>query len=141
MACGIFLGFSLLEGGQYSVSNGDGARKRLESGGEPFKVLMTEVAAADPSRHNQVVILNRYVSPVLAGYENTSPLLIDARHLAHNYGGIRLPFEHLANWPANLSGAQNGSRDLIEQRLKQVVVGSVDKHDPGTCVTERPGDG
>ena len=102
---------------------------------------MTEVAVADASRQNQIVILNRYISPVQAGYENTSPFLIDARHLAHNYGGIRLPFEQLANWPANLSGAQNGSRDLIEQRLKQVVVGSVDNHDPGTGATERPGGG
>jgi hypothetical protein len=63
-----------------------------------------------------------------------------ARHFSRNYGGIGLPSEHLVNCPANLAGARNESRNLIKQRLKQVV-GSVDKHQSGTCVTERPGDG
>jgi hypothetical protein len=40
---------------------------------------------------------------------------------------MRVLAEDRTEWPGNITGRKGGSRDLIEERLKEMVIGAVDQ--------------
>ena len=86
---------------------------------------MAEVAVPYTCRQNQVVIPDRYFHPI-CGVGNDVPLLfVYGRYFAQNNGRIPLVAENLADRRADLPWTKDGGRHLVEQRLKQVVIGTV----------------
>src|ERR1700751_706077 len=62
----------------------------------------------------------------------------DVGDAAEQDANIRLIPKEAAYRPGDVSRRQTGRRDLIQQRLKQIVVALVDQGDPAARVAQRP---
>ena len=61
--------------------------------------------------------------------EQFSARRVDARNFRQNDVGIALPMEDAADRRCDISGRQTRGRDLVEQRLEQVVIVTIDDRD------------
>ncbi len=66
---------------------------------------------------------------------------IDGRDLAHHHARIALAPEQVAYRPGDVGGRETGGRDLVEQRLEQVVILAIDERDVGVEAAKTLGDG
>src|SRR5262249_9119705 len=69
------------------------------------------------------------------------PYGIDTRNFGENDPGILLVTENCANRGGDVPRGQSGGRDLIEQRLEQVVVVTIDDRDLERRLPQLLGDG
>ena len=70
----------------------------------------------------------------MAALEQDPPFLdLDALHARHEHGAVLLPPEQLADWRRNVGCRQRRGRDLIQERLEQMMIA------PSTSVTRTPG--
>lgn len=81
---------------------------------------------------HEVVVVDRAV-----GKLDTLRTAVDACDLAEPDRGVTLARQDRANRPGDVGRCEPGRRDLIQQRLKQVIVLPVDEHDIGACPGER----
>jgi hypothetical protein len=133
----VFLRFRLLERLQDSVSDRDRIGEALEPGREWLEFVVSEVAVAGTRRENQIVVFDSDVGTVHGVDEHASPIGIHAGHFAEDHRRVGLLPQNSANRRCDLSRAQNGCRDLVQQRLKQMVILPVDEDDLGVGLAER----
>ncbi len=53
---------------------------------------------------------------------------IDGQHIIQKYSDVCVPTKNRSQWPRDVARRESGSGDLVEQRLKQMMIGSVDEH-------------
>ena len=106
------------------IANGDGVADVLESQTVlHHRVEPEEVRLAAVSEHEEIVGDGSTARSEAALRE------IDAGHLDHAKIEILLAPENGANRLGYLLGLEAGGRDLVEQRLKEVIVVAVEQHD------------
>jgi hypothetical protein len=66
---------------------------------------------------------------------------VDGGHLAHQHACVALSAEQVPYRPGDLRGRQAGGRDLVKQRLEQMMVLPVDQRDVHGGARQSPGDG
>ena len=120
----IGFGLGLLEGEQDAAANVgrvvDGLQPR--SAGGPF--VVTEIGVLRAGRENQDVVGN---APAVG--EHLAPLGVDSRDLAKDHVDVLLARQNAADRRGDVGGRKPRGRDLIEQRLEQVIVVLVDDGD------------
>ena len=87
-------------------------------------VIPTEVGRAAAHRDHEVVKREFTI-----GQDHPPPGRIDRSHLGQDHLQIRLPPQQGADRLRNIRRGQSRRRDLVEQRLKQVVVLPIDHRD------------
>ncbi len=90
----------------------------------PF--FVAEVLVHGPRGKDEVVVLD----PVPAGKNHGLPLGVHVDDLAEAYRGILLVSEELADGRREVRWGEGGCGNLVEERLEQVMVPSVDERDP-----------
>src|SRR6266511_1697068 len=85
---------------------------------------MPEIGVLGPSRDDEIV--ERNAAPFRDHFFARS---IDSRDLRQDHIRVVLPTENAANRRRDISGRQGGGRDLIEQRLEQMVIVAIDDGD------------
>src|SRR5262249_25035787 len=133
----IFLGFGLLEGPQDAVSNRDRIREALEPGRELRELVVAEVAVAGAGRENQKVVRDRDTNTVHGVDEDASMIDVDTGHVSEDHRGVALLPQDSANLRSDLSRAEDGRRDLVQQRLEQVMILPIDEDDLRVRLAER----
>ncbi len=63
---------------------------------------------------------------------------VEVDDFAEEDARVLLPGEHVADRGSDLAGRKGAGCDLIEQRLKEVVVAPVDDRDFDRCVLQMP---
>src|SRR5215211_7868743 len=85
---------------------------------------MPEIGVLGSGRDDEIVVRN--ASSVC---DNLVPRSIDARDLRQDDLRVFLPTEYAANRRGDIRGRQAGGRNLIEQRLEQMIIVAVDDGD------------
>ena len=114
------------------ISDADRFRDVLETEAMPRHALEAEVVRFTAHGENEVVVGDRPV----AG-QDALPARVEARHVGHPKFCVRLAAQDGAHGPRDLLGFEAGSRDLVEQRLEQVVVVAIDEHDVDRGLAQR----
>jgi hypothetical protein len=93
---------------------------------------MSEISVPRPARHDQPVVWHAPLADQdLAGYR------IDARHATEQDRRVALAPQDTADRLRDVGGRQARRRDLVEQRLEQMVVAPIDQGDLHLLVAER----
>jgi len=135
----VFLGLGLLEGAQYPVPNRDRIREALQPRRESREFVVPEVAMPDSGRQDENIVRNRHSLPIRGIDEDASPILVHARDFSQDHRRISLLPQDTADRRADLRRRQHGRRHLVEQRLKQMVVVTIDQERADWCSSESLG--
>jgi hypothetical protein len=136
MTAWVLLGLRLFKRLQYLVPNGDGIREAFQPRRKLLEFVMPEVTMSSARGQNQVIIRNTRPFPVCVAHEDALLIFVNSRDFTHDDGGVLLIPQNPANRRADLSRTQEGRRHLIEERLKEVVIGAIDQNDPYRCLSE-----
>jgi hypothetical protein len=125
LVLGIGFTFRGLKGQQDAPANFGGILDGLETGGQLFPLVVSEIMVLGPGRQDEIVISQLAVAEQhpLAGH-------VDIDNLGQKYAGVLLPLEDVAQRGGNVGRAQAAGSHLVEQRLKQVKVAPVEQRDP-----------
>ena len=93
---------------------------------------MTEVRVPRARGEDQIVV-RQLASAVEYG---DAPLRIDSLDLCHQDLGVFLLTKQPPKRRGDVRRSERGRRDLIEQRLKRVMIGAIDERDFGERVTK-----
>src|SRR5580704_14354448 len=118
------------------VSSSHSIRDALHARGKLPKLVMAEVAVCSTRGEDEVVIRERNIAAVSVSCIYTLLFLVYPRHLAHDNQSIPLISKDPTDRRSNLTGGEHCCRHLIEQWLKQVVVGAVDQDHLRRCLPE-----
>jgi len=124
----VFLRLRLLEGTEDFIPDGYRVRKAFQSGRKFFKLVVPKVAVAYPRCQNQIVVWHGHSFSICRIYEYAPPVLVHAGDLSQDDRGVLLVPKNPADRGGNLARCKDRDGHLIEQRLKQVVVGAVHQH-------------
>ena len=117
-----------LEGAEDAAAELEGVVDALHAGRELGEVVVAEVGLAGTGRHEQGVVRRDGVAAQhLRGDRPGSE--VDAGDLAQDHPGVVLTAEDLAGRRGDLALGQDARRDLVEQRLEEVVRGLRDDGD------------
>jgi hypothetical protein len=116
----------LFEGTEDAAADAGGVVDLLEAGGDPLPFVMAEVRVPRAGGEHQIVVGDFAVLEL-----HQPALLVDARHLAQDHALVAGAAQDGADRRGDLRRRQAGGRDLIEQRLEEVVVAPVDDGDVG----------
>jgi hypothetical protein len=105
----------------------------LEPGGEALPLRMPEVAVRRARCQDEPVEAH-----VLAVDDEHAVGEPDRRRLAEQDLGVALRAQHLADRRCDVGRAERSGRDLVEQRLEQVVVAAIDDQHVDRRATQRP---
>ena len=113
-----------LEGAQDAPSDVQRLADRLEPGRVRGPLVVPEVGVGHPRRQDQVVVVDVPTS-------DQHPLLfhLDALHARHEHRRVRLAPEQLANGCRDVGRGERRRRDLVQQRLEEMVIAAVDDRD------------
>ena len=115
----------LLEGEEYAAPYGGRVLERLEAGRERLPGIVAEIGVPRAGRqHERVVAKRRAVIEA-----KLASLLVDRLDGRQQRRDIRAPAKEMPDRPGDLRGRERRRRRLIEQRLKQMVVASIDDRD------------
>src|SRR5262249_22784252 len=89
-----------------------------------------------PGREDQVVIPERDALAIDGVDEDASLIAVEPCHLPEDHRGVALPSEDAANRRGDLPRAQDRRRDLIQERLKEMMVLTIDQQDVDIGVAE-----
>ena len=92
---------------------------------------MSEIGMLGTSRDDEIVVGN-----AAAFREHLAARRVDARNLRQNDLGVPLPTQDAADRRRNICRRQARGRDLVEQRLEQVIVVTIDDHDVKRCLRQ-----
>ena len=90
---------------------------------------MPEVARADAGRDHQEVVVEAHLAALRHADPNLAGGRIDPLDLRHGNGDVALAAEDLPDGSGNVARREARGRDLIEQRLKKVMVLAIDQSD------------
>ena len=110
-----------LEGHQNTPPDFDRILETLQTGCEFFPFLVPKVGVARASRDDQVVIMNLALPrPHDTRYD------IDGLHFGENHLNVFVFSKNTAHRAGNVRRREGSGRDLIKERLKEVIVGAID---------------
>jgi hypothetical protein len=136
----IGLRFCDLEGLQDLVPQDDRVREALQARRERFVFVVPEVALVNAGREHEEIVRN--ASRAIRGFENDAAAPdVDACDVAKEHRRIPLPAQQGAKGRRDVRGRQERCRHLVQQRLKEVVIGPIDDGDPNGRALQRPCDG
>ena len=78
----------------------------------------------------------QYLRAIWRARADATPVLIDGGDFTQEHGRIPLLAEDVANRRSDLPRREFRRRDLIEQRLKEMVIRAVDQNHIGRCTTQ-----
>jgi len=130
---GIGFELGLFERRQQPAPHGGGILQRLQAGREGFPVVMAEIGMLRAGGDDQPVIGNAAATR----QPDRARRRVDAGHAIHQRRHVLAFVDELADRPGDLGRTQRGRRHLVEQRLEQMVVASVDERDRRTGALER----
>jgi hypothetical protein len=122
-----------LERKQKPAANLERVIERLEPGRAMLPLLPADVGLAGARSDDQKIIRHAF-SPIVELHDAFGDG--DAGHVAEHHGSVPLATEHCRNWNCNIGGRQHCCRDLVQQRLKEVVIGPVDEGHTARRTTE-----
>jgi hypothetical protein len=108
----------------------------LQTRRERRPLVVAEIGVPRPSRDDQIVVRDApLIDQHLAGCS------VDVGNPAENHLGVALPAQDGTDRLGDVGGRERCGRDLIEQRLKQVIVAAVDHRDLDGRAFQRLGRG
>src|ERR1700733_10090951 len=126
MTAGVLLRLGLLKGLENLVPDGDRISQALQSRRMLLELIMSKVVMLRSRRENQIVVPDRDSSPVGVIDEYPPLIFVYPSHLPQDNGQTALVPEYASDGRRNLRRRQNGGRNLIEKRLKQMMIVAVD---------------
>ena len=127
-----------LEGAEDPAAQLEGVVDALHAGGELGEVVVAEVGLAGAGGDQQRVVRRHGLATEdLRG--DGAGLEVDVGDLAEQDAGVVLPAEHLAGRRGDLALGEDAGRDLVEQRLEEVVGGLGDHRDVDVGTPQRLG--
>src|SRR4029079_16441201 len=122
----VLLALRLLEGEEDAAPYGGRVLERLQARRIGLPGAMTEIGVPRAGRQHQRIVAKRraVIEAKLAR------LLVDSLHGSEQGGDIRATPKEVADRPGDLRRRERSRRRLIEKRLKQVMIASVDDRDP-----------
>ena len=116
--------FGELEGQQNPLADFGRVDDALEAGRLHRPLVMAEIGVVGPGRQDQII-----VAEVDAVRAHDLLLEIDALDFSEHHPDVRAPREDAPDRPRDIGGRKRGGRDLIEERLEEMVVPLVDDGD------------
>jgi hypothetical protein len=122
------IGFSLgmLERQQDPAPDRGRVLQRLQSGSMGFPLVVSEIRMPRAGGHRERVIAQG--APVLE--EHDAALRVDRAHRSEKRRDFAAPAHQLANRPGDFRSCERCCADLIQQRLKEVMIAPVHDGDP-----------
>ena len=117
------LPLSKLKGEQNAAANFGGVFDGLEAGRERTPFVVAEVRMRSAGGDDEVIKCELRSR----GTSNGTRCGVDANDFIHEHGGVGLVAEDGADGLGYVGGREDGEGDLIEQRLKGVVVAAIDE--------------
>ena len=129
----LFIGFALghLEGQQNATPDLQRVVDALESGRVGFPLRVPEIRVAGSRRQNKVVVLQLAVPQ-----DHLSRADIDGDGLCQKNPCIFLSAKDGAYRVGNIAGGQPGRGDLIQQRLEQMIIATIDDGDTDIAILQ-----
>ena len=121
-ALDIGLRLRLLERAQDLAANAERIVERLQSRRELFPLGVPEITRGSTRSHDEIVVVDRP-----ARMRHAPRREIDPGDLGHDHGKIIAVRKHCADRLRDIDGRQPRGGDLVEQRLKKMVVLPVDQ--------------
>ena len=121
--------FGALQGQQYPTPDRGGVFQSLEARRIRFPFVVPEIGMPRTGGEHQCVVLEH--AAVIE--RHPPPLGIDGAHGAEQGGDLLALAHQVANGPGNFRGRQRRGADLIQQRLKQMVIALIDDGDLDVC--------
>ena len=112
----------LLERHENVPADRGGVFDRLESWREVFPVVVAEIAVAGAGGNDE-----RVVGQLAFVEDHAAAGNIDLASLGQEHSRVPLPLKSERSGAAMLAGDRRAGRDLVEQRLKQMVISSIDE--------------
>ena len=109
-----------LEGTEDAATQLEGVVDALHPGRELGELVVAEVGLAGAGRHDQRVV-RRHGLPAEDVVGDRAGLQVDVRDLAQHHLGVALVGQDLARRRGDLALGEDAGRDLVEQRLEEVV--------------------
>ena len=132
---GIGRGLGKLERGQQPGADQPRIVDRLQAGGERSPIIMPEVGVSGPRGQDEPVVRHKTALPE----EHASPARVHAGDLAEQHRDIAVTAQDPADRFRDVRGRQAGGGYLVEQRLEQVVVLTIDHRHPNRVAPQRLG--
>ncbi len=111
---------------QYVIPEVPSILQRLHSGREFRPLVVPEIRMGCASRYHQCVVRQRYSCSVRRDYRNGSSLQVEVHDLAEYHIGVLLFLHNATQRRCDQALRQDAGRNLIQQRLEQVMVRPVD---------------
>src|ERR1700741_5105217 len=127
MPARIRLCFGLLEGFQDLIPNRNRISQRFQPRCITLEFVVAKVAVLCARSQNERIIGKRYSLPIDITNKDLASLLIQPGNLSHYDGYIALVAQYVPDRRRDLPGTKHGRGDLIQERLKQVVVGTINQ--------------
>src|ERR1700758_455766 len=127
MPARILLCFGLLEGFQDLIPNRNRISQRFQPRCITLEFVVAKVAVLRARSQNERIIGKRYSLPIDITNKDLSSLLVHPRNLSHYDGYIALVTQYASDRGRDLTGTEHGRCNLIQERLKQVVVGTINQ--------------
>ena len=137
---GVGLAFGHLERAQDPPAQLERVIDRLHPRRIVRELRMPEVRLARARRDDQAVV-GDLAAAIQHFDREAASVEIDGDDLAEHDAGVPLVAQHVAQRRRDVSLGEDPRRDLVEQRLEQVVVGPVDERDVDVGPPQPPGGG
>ena len=123
--------FGVLERHEPAPPNLDGVLEPLEPRCVRLPFGVTEVGVPGAGGQNEIVVLHLAVLQ-----DHFSTFRVDRDHLGKKDPRVLLPSQDGADRVGDVVGRKAGGRDFIQQRLKQMIVATIDDRDSDIGVFE-----
>ncbi len=119
------LALGLLESHEDLLAHGERVPERLEPHGVLRPGVVSEPRRLRTRRDDEIVEADL----VAVAEDDLPPVVIDVHHLAHQDARVGIAPEDGADRDRDVAGGEARRRDLVEERLKEVMVFAVDQRD------------
>jgi hypothetical protein len=123
--CRVRHGLGLFEGEQHAAADQGGVIDRFEAGRQSPPVTVAEIGVLRPARQDQIIVALGCPKACL----DPPRYRVDPDHLVEQYRGVLLVAQHHPNRFGNIGWRQCRGRDLVKERLEEVVIVAVDHRD------------
>ena len=135
----VLLELGLLESAEDPLALRERVRERLHPGRELGELVVSEVRLPDARPDDEAVVGKRQHLPVRANGGDLLRCDVDRGHVGQLHGRVLLALQDVASRRSDLSRREDPGRDLVQQRLEEMVVRPVDQRQLDRRVAEKPG--